>query len=208
MKSIPSLFEGPSALATHISWLIQSSASTGMRKQRCLINLNGLFFDTTEPLKREAFQETLRNLASVLHQKNYSFDFMYHVTPNKGADNDRVWENHITSEFPDAQIFCPSNFLEARKILGDYEFSVGSRFHFCLNSLQADTPCIPISYGGKLDSIHQNFQSNNDWGTAISISKWDELIHEYRAIDMKINRDTQEKLLDNFTAIHKCVSNS
>ena len=208
MKALALIYNGPSAIATDTSWGIKSTVLKGNRKRMCLINLNGLFFSLDEPIRRKAFQKSLQNLALVLVQRNYIFDFMYHVATNTGADNDRLWETYITNEFSESKIFSPENFVEARRILGEYEFSVGSRYHFCLNSLQAGTPCIPISYGTKFDSIYQNIPNINDWGTEISIGDWEGMIDKYSTLDLRENSEMQLKLLQEFANLYTtiCVS--
>jgi colanic acid/amylovoran biosynthesis protein len=206
MKSLSSIFEGPSTISTDISWLIQTPLSSGERAKKCLINLNGLFFNSNSS-NRDAFQESLANLVSVLKHRNYGFDFMYHVAPNQGLDNDRVWGNYIASNFPHAQVFCPSHFLQAREILQKYEFSVGSRYHFCLNSVQANTPCIPIYYSAKFSSIYQNIPIQSYWGTTITITEWSELIAKFCSIDLDKNRETQQKMIEGFSFLYaKAVS--
>jgi len=202
LKALSRIYGGTSIIATDISWCMKKEIAQ-RKSKKCLINLNGLYFSLQEPEKLKIFQKTLQNLALVLAKRKYTFDFMHHVTGNVGIDNDQLWETHIISEFPTSRIFSPSKFQDARRILKDYEFSVGTRYHFCLNSLQAGTPCIPISYGKKFDSVYQNLANRKDFGEEILIEDWEVMIDRFCNLDLKENDQIQSNLIEEFAKFYK-----
>ena len=200
LKNLQRLFRGPHVLSSDVSWIIPTSV-TSNKNSKCLINLNGLFHEEYLGRSNNIFKLSIDNLVTALGINGFTFDFLNHVQIDGNQENDSYWEDYIVTKFPSSIIHSPISFYEARNVIAKYNITVGTRYHFCLNSVQVGIPCIPIAYSSKFKSIYHNEKDLTSWSDLISVCEWNKLLHSYSSLDLKDNRRNQELLLNNFAEL-------
>lgn len=163
-------------------------------------------FDNPDELYKK-YQESLISFIEWLSQNGYFPVLVEHVYDNKAHEDDMTCildiVKHLSKEcnygvFSDRSLSCK----QLKKIYGEFDYIVGTRFHSVIFSLAQEVPAIAITYGGNKGVGIMNDLGLENYAIPIESITREKIIEKFCDLSNNVKRN-KAKIRDNLVLIQK-----
>jgi polysaccharide pyruvyl transferase WcaK-like protein len=157
------------------------------------LNVSGLLWNENEIVDCLVYQETIVKVIDFILSKGKRLVITPHVLGGVKKDNDLEAIFELKSRYSkDINFFEPETPEDVAICLRKSKFAIGSRLHFCINSLRNNLNVIALSYSPKFQGVLSDYSGASVFEISSLAENFEDLMVKLNILNEKIDLDRIE----------------